>query len=518
MLFWPFMLLTVALTAGLGFVIAQIERDKIISNWSTRRCNVPIMAMGSYFKPKDDPRTPSQFSKDNFSFCMDSLVKTITAQVMTPLGTVFSKQAGSASVVSQAMNAIRVILKKIYDAFMEYIDEFMRKYNNIAQQIRTVTLHLKAAFGRVNTMMISLIYIGLTLIRGMMNTIDLVFKIVLIICGIMVAIIIILWFILLPVIPIILAALGAILAVAVGTMAVSAASYKNTFCFSPTTRVVMNDKTVKPISTIKLGDVLQNNILVDSIMKISGNEVPLWNLNGIYVSGTHLVMKSTEDGWHPIQEDPRAVKTNCTEEYVYCLNTSTHTIPIQSSSGETQYFRDWEELDDIDTTGHYEWNYTVLHQLNRGKSSDKWPSTIDGSLEYPAISGTMRIKTPTGHVTAQSLHVGDTVCDQSNRPTRILGIIQTTTHISKKENIHTDWLTNMIYKEDDIWKRMPSYATTELVHVTGINIITEEGSFIAVHDTKEIILRDFTEVGYAQIESTNKCVEGRLRSQVKKMS
>jgi hypothetical protein len=512
------MLLTVALTAGLGYLIAQIERDKVMNNWSTRRCEVAIMTMGSYFKPKDDPRTPSQFAKDNFSFCMDSLVKSVTSQVMTPLGAVFSKQAGSASIVSQTMNAIRVILKKIYDAFMDYISEFLRKYNNVAQQVRTVTLHLKAAFGRVNAMMMSMVYIGLTMIRGMMNTIDFVFKVVLIILAIMVAIIILLWFILFPFIPLVLSVIGAIVAVAAGSMAATAASYKDTFCFAPETIVIMKDGNEKPISKIELGDVLLNNTVVDSIMKLSGKEVPLWNLNGIYVTGTHLVKKSTEDGWHPVKEDPRAIKTSYIEGYVYCLNTSTHDIPIKASSGKTIFFRDWEELDDTDTTGHYEWNYNVIYHLNKDKHNDEWSSTLDGSLEYPAVSCTMNIKTPNGQVMAKSLEIGDTVYDQNNNPTHILGIIQTNTHVSKGEISNFNWLTNMIYKDNDIWRRMSSYATTELINVTGINIITEEGSFIAVHNNKEIILRDFTEVGCAQIESTNKCVESRLRSQVKKMS
>lgn len=512
------MLLTVALTAGLGYLIAQIERDKVMSNWSIRRCEVAIMTMGSYFKPKDDPRTPSQFSKDNFSFCMDTLVKKVTSQVMTPLGNVFSKQAGSAGIVSQGMNAIRVIIKKIYDAFMEYISEFLRKYNNIAQQVRTVTLHLKAAFGRVNAMMLAMVYMGLTMIKGMMNTIDFVFKVVLIILAIMVALIILLWFILFPFIPIILSVIGAIVAVAIGAMAGTAASYKDTFCFAPNTQVIMKDGTTKPISSVSIGDILLDDIVVDSVMKLSGKGVPLYNINSVYVTGTHLVKNPLDDGWHPVKDDPRAVKTSYIEGYVYCLNTTSHVIPIQSSESKPLLFRDWEELEDTDTIGHYEWNYNVIRQLNEGKPSDEWSSTVDGSLEYPAFSPTMNIKTPSGNIKANTLEIGDVVIDQHNQPTQVLGIIYTNTHVSKAEIIDSNWITNMIYSDNGIWRRMPSQSANKLVGVTGINIITEEGTFIVVHENKETFLRDFTEVGYRQIESTNKCVEARLRSQVKKMS
>lgn len=513
------MLLTVALTAGLGYLIAQIEREKVMSNWNTRRCEVAIMTMGSYFKPKDDPRTPSQFAKDNFSFCMDSLVKTVTSQVMTPIGNVFSKQAGTAGIISQTLNAVRVILKKIYDAFLEYMEGFLRKYYNVAQQIRTVTLHLKAAFGRVNAMMMSMIYMGLTMIRGMMNTIDFVFKVVLIILGIMVALIILLWFILFPFIPIVLSVIGAIVAVAVGTMAGTAASYKSAFCFAPDTFIVMIDGTRKHIKDVELGDKLWGNITVDSVMKMSGKGVPLWYMNGIYVTGSHLVEKADYPNcWHSVYDDSRAKKTSYVEGYVYCLNTSTHKIPVQSSRGDIIYFRDWEELEDTDTQGHIEWNHSVLSYLNIGKSESLWSSDINGSLEYPSIAPATYIKTPKGPRTIIELDIGDIIFDELMRPTTILGIVRTTSHIPEEYAKVYGWVTNMIKKEDGTWKRVYTASSLNMVPVTGCNIITEDGTFIVTDGTKDEIYRDYTEVGYRQIEITNKCVEDRLRSQVKKLS
>ena len=505
------MLLTVVLTAGLGYVISKIEREKIMSNWNNRRCQVPIMAMGSYFKPKDDPRTPGQFAKDNFTFCMDSIVKTVTSQVMTPLGNVFSSHTQSAGILQQALNAIRVIIKKIYDAFMEYIDDFLRKYNNIAQQVRTVTLHLKAAFGRVNAMMMSMVYIGLTTIRGMMNTLDFVFKVVLIILGIMVALIILLWFVLFPFIPIVLSVIGAIMAVAIGTMAGTAESYKSAFCFAPGTSIALDNGKCIPIKDVKIGDTLINGIKVDSIMKMSGKGAQLWYIDGIYVTGTHLIETgSGTNRWHPVEQDPRAKKTCYIEGYVYCLNTSSHTIPVCTSNDKLLYFRDWEELDDIDIDGHQEWNANVFQFLNANKPQSEWLNSIGGSLEYPCVSSSTKIKTPDGNRNISEIQVGDMVYDQCMNPTEVLGVICTTTHIPKTVQNDNEWVTNMIYLDGGIWRRI-NYSTQQLINATGINIITAEGTFIAKYAENEVIYRDFTEVGCDQIEDTNTCVEARLR-------
>lgn len=510
MLFWPFMLLTVALTAGLGYLISRIEREKVMKDWANRRCQLAVMTMASYFKPKEDPRTPSQFSKDNFSFCMDNLVKTVTSQVMTPIGSIFSKQGETAGIIQQTVNAIRVILKKIYDAFMEYISDFLRRYNNIAQQVRTVTLHLKAAFGRVNAMMISMVYMGLTMIKGMMNTIDFVFKVVLIILGIMVALLILLWFILFPFIPVILSVIGAIVAVAVGTMAGTAASYKSAFCFAPATLIKMNDGTSKQIKDVQLGDILAGGVSVESVMKMSGKEVPIWYIEGVYVTGSHLVKKEDGSGWHSVSLDSRAKRTNYIEGYVYCLNTSTHIIPVHTSYSDILLFRDWEELEDSDVQGHYEWNYNVLEFLNSALESMDWVNTVNSDIEYPCVSPTTQVKTPDGIRNMIELEIGDTVYDQSMNPTQVLGVIRTKTNISHEKLLLDEWATGMIHKKNGVWTRMNA-DNDRRVSTIGIHIITEEGTFIATHNGIDVIYRDFTEVGYKYIESTNKCVESRLR-------
>ena len=70
----PLIILTVLMTVGIGLTMASVEKKSIMKNWNTNRCRIPVMFTGSYFKPADDPRTPSEFSKDNFEFCMKQLV------------------------------------------------------------------------------------------------------------------------------------------------------------------------------------------------------------------------------------------------------------------------------------------------------------------------------------------------------------------------------------------------------------------------------------------------------------
>jgi hypothetical protein len=194
----PLIILTVLMTVGIGLTMASVEKKSIMKNWNTNRCRVPVMFTGSYFKPADDPRTPSQFSKDNFEFCMKQLVEEATQIAMTPVVSVFGKQAGSANTMNVILGDIRKTIATIYGEFMSFLEPFVRRYNLTAVQLSLITSKLRSAMRRVNAIATSTIYIGLTLTRGLMNMVNFVINVVIIILGILVAIIIILIFFLFP--------------------------------------------------------------------------------------------------------------------------------------------------------------------------------------------------------------------------------------------------------------------------------------------------------------------------------
>jgi hypothetical protein len=511
MLIWPFITLTLGLTAILGYVISKIEIDKVMSNWENRRCEVPIMTFASRFKPQDDPRTPGQFARDNFSFCMDKLVKEVTSVTLSPLLSVFSKQGDIMGSLGVVLNSIRKILYTIYEEFMKYLSGFFKRYTIVAQQIRIVTLHLKAAFERIHAAVLSLVFMGISLMRGFLNSIDFVFKVVLIILGIMVALIIILFFVLFPFIPMILSVITAIIVVAVGAMAGTAASYQGSFCFAPNTLILTENGRYARIKDLKIGDKLANNGIVESILQFEGKNTQMYSLGGIIVSGTHIV-KSKDGNWNYVANDERSRKISSKEELLYCLNTSTHEIHILSpSTMENIIFKDWEEIESDDLIMQNIWNEKVLELLNNNTSKN-----VLNSNAYPAVSGNSTIVTPDGEASIQTIKLGDIVYDEMYMPTRVIGIVKTQTDIHMFNN-DRPWSTNMIYKNtnENKWKR-ESNEGNELYVDIGYNLVTESGTFITKYFEDNVarymIYRDFTEVGIDRIQEINKYVESRLRT------
>jgi len=488
-------MITIGFFGYIGYLLSAMERPTIMANWNSTRCNILVMFAASYFKPDEDPRTPGEFATDNFSFCMKGLVHDVMEVVMAPFMEVFSGQASSSNVMTEMMNGIREIITAIYNAFLSFIEPFYLKFLAITYQIGIKMQHIRAAFRRVSAMALSTVFTGLTMIRGIQNAIDLVIKIVMIILIILVVLVIFLFFILFPFIPIILAVIAVVVAVATAAVASAAGGMSGTFCFEPTTRVRLASGGSVEIRDVTLGTVLDGGTVVTEVMKFDGSTSPLYLLNGILVSGSHLVQGPAGD-WHPVLDDPRAAPTGYTVPILYCLNTSTHTIPVLERNGDTVLFRDWEEMNEDDEEAHRGWEAMVSSLLggvsDSSDSSDSRTCLLDPSLQVLSMSR--------GLVRIDKVEMGETLYldNDGTTTTRVLGLVQGNTQGQAKER---GWMTSCIVKHRLGWVRTTTLASGSST-VRGSHLVTDTGLLRLFTPTGPLLIRDMTETGIHQIHTT----------------
>jgi hypothetical protein len=408
-----------------------------------------------------------------------------------------------------------------------FLDQYMRRFNASVFEMSRVIQYLRMAMGRANAMVISMLYTGITIFRGMLNTIQFVIKVILIICGILLAIIIILIFILFPVIPLILSVLGAIIATVLvlvmvisGEVAGEASSDKSGFCFAKNTKILVkrdNKEILVSVKDIKIGDELGDNCgRVTSVIRMDGKDVQLYNINGIDVSGSHLVL-GTDNIWKSVSSDERAKPVDNTSDILYCFNTTTHKIPVSSNGNATSnregiiLFRDWEELEDDDVKGQYTWNYTILKMLNKYSNYPKWESGLKSYSEMPLIGSNIKVKTKNGFVEISELGLYGSVIDRNGEEQRILGIVNA--EIDEISNENGKWHTELYEYKGDVWIKGSSTVQKGIGCACGITLITDSGEFIIwdEDEKKEKIVRDFTDIGHKEIHKTYPMVASRLR-------
>jgi len=322
--------------------------------------------------------------------------------------------------------------------------------------------------------------------------------VVLIILAIMVAIIIFLFFILFPFIPIIITpVLVAIIAIG-SVVGAEASDDQGAFCFTGDTPVLLADGSTKPISEMTAGLVLQGGGTVEAVLRMEGTQTPLYDLKGVHVSGSHLVLGS--GGWHSVAEDSRATLLTERSDLLYCLNTSNQLIPIRSSEGAL-LFRDWEEIDSRDTVGQKGWNRLVGSLIGGLEPTvDDMASLLDPQILVPTTKGPKPLET---------LQIGDHIELSYNRSTCVLGLVE-----GRVTGTYTPhWLSGVIernYSSTAHHRVTTTHPSTDFLR--GNHVITDSGTLVIYTNGLVRKIRDFTEVGIDQIHKTYPFVAQRLSS------
>ena len=519
---WAFMFILLTLTYILIYIIINVERTNIMNNWVTKRCELPIVITASYFKPLSDKRSTSEFTKENFEFCMKSYVDSFMSQFLKPILGIFNSQSDTTNSLSGVINGVKKIAATLYGEFSSYVDSLFKKVYRSTHQISRIVQYLQMAINRMSGIAVSMIYTGLTVFRGILNTIQFTIKIILIVCAILIALIIILWFILFPIIPIILTTLGVIIYtvslfsnVMSSSIQMDAQSKQGGFCIAEWEKISVyeNNKLIeKDISKIKVGDILNDCGIVTTVIKMKGKGITLYDINGINLSGTHLIY-GTDGEWKSVINDERSIITHKESSTLYCFNTTSNKFPVIKNDF-VLYCRDWEEIPNDNIEFYKEWEKIIYKKLNNSSESISYIQHI-----LSLIGNNNVVKTKDGYTHITDIEIGSFILDNNGKEQEVLGIIEG--QISNSKDDGGLWIAGC-YVYDKKWNKENNLGYgTDIVY--GRNLITETGEFIiysggkfgdktsSVDSLFEKRIRDFTEIGYMCIDETYSFIESILR-------
>ena len=138
-------------------------------------------------------------------------------------------------------------------------------------------------------------------------------------------------------------------------------------------------------------DILQDNSVVTAKIKVTSEGLDMYNLNGIVVSESHII--KCFGNWIPVKKHPLAIKIDKYDElYLYCLNTSSKTIVLNSIT-----FTDWDEVYD----GNLDFLYKYISSKNISKALDK------GLTKDTKIKMKMEMKMENEYKCLKVIKIGD---------------------------------------------------------------------------------------------------------------
>lgn len=322
---------------------------KIKEDWSNQRCQPMIMPFAGLF---------GYDSKENFEFCMGKVFGTHSSNYFGSLTTIFGTFSSVIQSILNSINSMRNTIATLGGGINVIFQEFTERISNFFFKLRLSGIYLKTLFLRMYAILFSVMYMGMSGITGMTSfTNTFLF------------------------------------------------SFLDTFCFPGDTslQIIQSDGSIgqKTIKDIQIGDTLYpGNIKVTGTFKFYSRGQPMVKLGDVIVSTNHYLIYQGK----PIKaiDHPHAISIGTwdSDDYLYCLNTNTHTIPVSYFT-----FLDYDETPRADKITM---NY-IEQRLNAEHTVKEYSFEEYGF----GIGENTRIKTQRGLISAKDIQIGDELSTRS---------------------------------------------------------------------------------------------------------
>ena len=223
------------------FYYSQLAAIK--ANWPLYRCNPMYMPLA------DDVET-------NFVYCIQNMQSDFMGYLLQPLTFVTSSISNTLGNFTNDINMVRAMFDKVRTFMSSTIQSVFGVFLNLVIEFQKITISIKDLIGKTIGIMVSLMYV----LDGSVKT------------------------------------MGSAWNGPTGQLVRALGK-----CFHPETKIKLKNGNIKAMKDIDLGDILENDSIVESVMKINNkqNPIPLYviksegvNNEDIYVTGSHLVFNN----------------------------------------------------------------------------------------------------------------------------------------------------------------------------------------------------------------------------------
>jgi hypothetical protein len=349
-----FIVLIIILFLSFSYFQVMNQLKPIKDDWAAKRCSPKVIPFAGLIN-KPDNMSIVDFTGQNFTYCMQNILTSITGDAVQPLTYITAGLSEIFKELFEALQFIRNMMANIRASMASIAKEIMGRVLNIMTPLQTIIIAVMDSMQKINGVLTAGLYTSLGTYYALKSLLGAIVQFIIIILIILVGLILGMWILpftwpLAMTMTAVFVSVAIPMAIIIGFMTdvlhvrtdLSIPGVPKPSCFDKNTNIQMNDGSFKFISEIEVGERLENNILVTAKMKLDAKGSIMYNLNGTIVSGTHTIKHG--DIWMPVSKYPHKILVEKYEEpYLYCLNTETKRIHINDF-----IFVDWDELTEDD--------------------------------------------------------------------------------------------------------------------------------------------------------------------------
>jgi hypothetical protein len=332
----------------LAFLFSRImqSKDEIASDWENQRCKPQNIPFAGYIsKPSD--KTAFEYTNENFQYCIQDILLGISEKSLQPFNFMVDSLTSIFSRIAEAIQKIREILFSIRENVKKITENIMNRTLNILIPLQTMLISLSDAFNKTQGILTAGLYTALGSYYTLQALLGAILELIVKMLIALVIMIVGLW--LVPFTQPMAATMSAVFLSISIPLAIIAIFMKKVLhiesskipklrCFDENTYFTLNDHTKIKIKHINVGDVLIDGSIVTTKIKITSQDLKMYNLKGIIVSESHLVKYKNK--WIMVKYHPEAILlSNYCKPYLYCINTNKKVFELNNI-----LYTDWDEV------------------------------------------------------------------------------------------------------------------------------------------------------------------------------
>ena len=362
--------------------------ESIRNNWVENRCKLTIMPFAGWINAPEGV-SPSEYTSENFTFCVQNLITTFTQYLLLPIQFIISVITTFFSFLAESINNIRERISILKQKITNIVNEIYNRIVNVIVPFNIVFLKFQDILGKLKgvlaTMMYSILGVYYTIKSTMGVIIDFIISILVTITVMLAGLIatyavfaasafinpfsavmlpILMTMIMVYVVLFIAISVPALIIVifCMNYMNMQSRAFPRLpTCFDKSVKLRLPNDSYKSIYYVKPGDILYDDNEVESIMicSMTPNQ-SMFLLNNDLVTSFHRVFYGIEEpSWIYVKDHPNSIeKHQYTPNVVYCLNTTKKIIVTSMNE-----YLDWDDIDatseptiepKTDTPNHYD--------------------------------------------------------------------------------------------------------------------------------------------------------------------
>jgi len=341
-----FIIITIAVFLVYSYCAIMLNIQPIKDDWANKRCNPKVIPFAGFIN-KPPNKSITEFTQENFSYCLQNILKSITGDAVQPLTYVTNVLQNLYLKFSNEIQSIRNLLSNIRGNMGNITKEIMGRAINFVVPLQQTIVGIKDMFGKIQGVLSAALFTSLGSYYALKSLLGSIVEFVIIILTALAVLIASLW--ILPftwpfaaanttIFVAIAIPLAIIVTFLTQVMGIRTSRIPELRCFDENTDLELKDGKIINIKLANIGDELHDGSVVTAKMKVDASNLEMYTLNDVTVSGCHIV--KYDNKWLDVSEHPMSKKLDdYTKSYVYCINTTNKTINIKGT-----IFSDWDEV------------------------------------------------------------------------------------------------------------------------------------------------------------------------------